>query len=243
MTGVAVIVQARLSSTRLPGKVLMELAGRTVLEHVLERCSAISSADVVCCATVTGEEGEPIRRVASGLGVEVYQGSRDDVLDRYYGAARWLGAGLVMRVCSDCPLIDPYVCDRVLRLHVESGADFACNNMPPSWPHGLDCESFSYSWLEKAAMEATAPAEREHVSAFIRNHQDARKVNVPGPGGMAASERWTLDYPEDLEYLRAMFERLPSGPAGWDYRVPLAIAASEPELAAINAARRVRAAG
>ena len=231
----AVIVQARMGSTRLPGKVMEKLAGETVLSHVLRRCQAIETADMVCCATVDGEDGGAIAAEAARCGVEVFRGSEQDVLDRYYRAARHLSADVIMRVTGDCPLIDPAICASVLRLRAEGDADYACNNMPPSWPHGLDCEAFTFAWLERAAREASKPSEREHVTPFIRNHPEARKVNLPAPDGDLSAHRWTLDTEADLRFLRALFERLPGGPEGWRYEVPLAIVEAEPALSEMNA--------
>lgn len=235
MSATAVIVQARMGSTRLPGKVMLDLAGKTVLAHVLERCAAIPGADLVCCATVAGPDGDPVAAEAARYGAAVFRGSEDDVLDRYHRAAKEHHAEIVLRVTSDCPLIDPAVCGEVLALRAREDADYACNNMPPSWPHGLDCEAFSFAWLERAASEARKPSEREHVSPFIRNHPDTRKANLPGPGGASVQHRWTLDTPADLDFLRALFARLPAGRESWDYRVPLALVEQDPALAAINA--------
>ena len=235
MSGTAVIVQARMGSTRLPGKVMLELAGKTVLAQVLERCAAVPGVDLVCCATVEGPDGDPVAAEAARCGAEVFRGSEDDVLDRTYRAAKEQRAEIVLRVTSDCPLIDPAVCGQVLALRVREDADYACNNMPASWPHGLDCEAFSFAWLERAASEARKPSEREHVSPFIRNHPDSRKANLPGPGGTGVRHRWTLDTPADLDFLRALFARLPVGRESWDYRVPLALVEQDPALAAINA--------
>lgn len=228
------IVQARMGSTRLPGKVLHPLAGRTVLAHVLERCAAIPGVDVVCCATVAGLDGDPVEQEAKRCGAVVFRGSETDVLDRYYQAARSLHADIVMRVTSDCPLIDPALSGQVLR-RLADGADYACNNLPPSWPVGLDCEAFPFSWLERAAQEAQRPSEREHVTPYLRNHPRVRVANVAGPGGLCVEHRWTLDTATDLAFLEALFARLPGGRAGWDYRVPLGIVEGDPELAAINA--------
>jgi spore coat polysaccharide biosynthesis protein SpsF (cytidylyltransferase family) len=235
MSCTAVIVQARVSSTRLPGKVLKPLAGRTVLAHVLERCAAIGRADVVCCAVPEGAADEPVAAEAARAGAHVFRGSEADVLDRYYRAARELKADAVLRVTSDCPLVDPAVCDGVLALLAETGADFACNNEPPSWPHGLDCEAFPFAWLERAAREAADPYQREHVSPFIRRHPTARVVNHPAPRPGLAGHRWTLDTPADYRFLAALFERLPAGPAGWGWPAPLAVVEADPALAAINA--------
>lgn len=235
MSRTVVIVQARMGSTRLPGKVMLELAGQTVLAHVLERCAAVPGADLVCCATVEGPDGDPVAAEAERCGAHVFRGSEDDVLDRYHQAAKEQDAAIVLRVTSDCPLIDPAVCGEVLALRAREEADYACNNMPPSWPHGLDCEAFSFTWLERAAKEARKPSEREHVTPFIRNHPASRKANLAGPGGASVHHRWTLDTPADLDFLRALCARMPAGRQGWDYRVPLALVEQDPALAAINA--------
>ncbi len=223
-----------MASSRLPGKVMEKLGGETVLSHVLRRCQAIETADMVCCATTEGSDGDPIAAEAARRGVEVFRGSEWDVLDRYYRAARHLSADVIMRVTSDCPLIDPAICASVLRLRAEGDADYACNNMPPSWPHGLDCEAFTFAWLERAAREASKPSEREHVTPFIRGHPEARKVNLEGPGGSIAKHRWTLDYLEDLVFLRALFHKLPADPAVPRMDDVLEVLDAYPEISAIN---------
>lgn len=229
-----VIVQARMGSTRLPGKVMCKLAGNTVLGHVLERCAAIPGIDSVCCATVEGADGDTVAAEAERCGAVVYRGSEADVLDRYYRAARGLSAASVIRVTSDCPLIDPDVCGQVLRL-LDADIDYACNNLPPSWPLGLDCEAFTFEWLERAAREARRPSEREHVTPYLRKHPRVRSANLAGPGGGCTEHRWTLDTPADLAFMTRLFALLPQGRAGWDYRVPLAIVERHPDIAAINA--------
>lgn len=235
MTCTAVIVQARLGSTRLPGKVLKKLAKKTVLAHVLERCQAIEGADMVCCATTKLAADDPVAAEAERCGATVFRGSEADVLNRYWRATQAISAEIVMRITSDCPLIDPEICARVLRLRAQTDADYACNNMPPSWPHGLDCEAFTFAWLERAARQAVKPSEREHVTPFIRNHPEARKMNLEGPGGEAVHHRWTLDTETDFQFLEALFARLPAGPQGRDWRGPLAIIEADPALAAMSA--------
>ena len=232
----AVIVQARMASTRLPGKVMLQLGDRVVLDHVLTRCKAVAGADVVCCAIPDGDDCGPIVDVAKALGVAVFRGSESDVLGRYRDAAVMLGVDTILRVTSDCPLIDPILCNKVLE-RVKSGkVDFACNNMPPSWPHGLDCEAVSFEWLEYAFQNAVKNFEREHVMPWVRTHSDVSKSNIPGPGEGIEDYRWTIDNERDLEFLRALWERLPNdGPKSWSYTVPLAIMQAEPELVKINA--------
>lgn len=229
------VVQARFASSRLPGKVLLDLAGRTVLARVLERVSAVAGIDKVVCAVPDTADSDPVADEAAARGVDVYRGSEKDVLERTHGAAKSHGPRFVMRITSDCPMIDPAVCGDVLHLVADEGADYANNVTPPSFPHGLDCEVFTYDWLERSAAEARKPSEREHVTLYMRGHEACRRLFLAGPGGTAPNQRWTLDTPADLEFLRALYRHLPDGRASWDYRVPLAIVAAHPELAQINA--------
>lgn len=236
----ACIIQARVGSTRLPGKVLETLGHAPVLEHVLRRCQAIPGVDEVVCATVEGPDGDAVAALAQALGATVYRGSEKDVLARYHGAAHAVNADIVLRVTSDCPLIDPEVCAAVLKLRAEAEADYAANNMPPSWPHGLDCEAFTIDTLDEAIATATAAEDHEHVTPWIRRNRAYNRINLPGPGGELTGLRWTLDYPEDLAFLRALYDRLPEGSAGQSWHVAADILSREPELALINEARRQR---
>lgn len=232
---VAAIIQARMGSSRLPGKVLMDLDGASVLARVIERAHAIPGCDGVVCAIPEGAADDPVAAEAQRCGAVVARGAMDDVLDRYWRAARAVDAEAVMRITSDCPLIDPAICGELIALWRGAGADHGCINDPPTWPHGLECEIFSYAWLERAAHEARKPSEREHVSPFIRNHPEARRVNLPGPGPQTVHHRWTLDHPDDLAFLRALVPRLPKGPEGWSWKVPFAMVEADPALARINA--------
>jgi spore coat polysaccharide biosynthesis protein SpsF len=229
----AIIIQARMASTRLPGKVLLDLNGRSVLSHVIERCQAVKNADVVCCAIPDNTESDPVALEAENCGSVVYRGSEQDVLDRYFQAAKWLKADIVLRVTSDCPMIDPDVCDAVLNRRAVEDADYATNNMPPSWPHGLDCEAIKFKWLKRAWLESTEPQDREHVTPFIRRNKKAHKVNVEGPGGSLLEHRWTLDYPEDLEFMQALFAKLPEHPVPTMTQMHQILGA-HPEISAIN---------
>jgi spore coat polysaccharide biosynthesis protein SpsF (cytidylyltransferase family) len=224
------IVQARMGSTRLPGKVMRTLGNRTVLEHVLARCSAIPGIDGVWCAVSDAADSDPVADAAGRAGFPVVRGPEADVLGRYRDTARAASAGVVLRVTSDCPLIDPEVCGAVLQLRADHQADYASNNLVRSWPHGLDCEAFRVEWLERAACEARAAEEREHVTPFIRIHAQARRINLDGPGGQAARERWTLDTPQDWTYIEAIFRELPPGRAGWSWKVVMRLLERTPEL-------------
>ena len=199
------IVQARFGSTRLPGKVLKPLGSANVLQHVLRRCRKIPSVDSVICATTTSVRENEIVAVAETENVEVFRGSEADVLGRYYLAAQESNAEIVMRVTSDCPLIDPGICEQVLALRDAESADYACNNMPPSWPHGLDCEAFTMSALEEASLYAIDEYDREHVTPWIRRSSQYKIVNLRRPKSSRHILRWTLDYPEDYAYFQALF--------------------------------------
>jgi len=198
-----------MSSTRLPGKVLLNLNGRSVLSHVIERCQAISNVDKVCCAVSDNPESDEVAEEAERCGVEVFRGSEHDVLDRYYLAAQRLEAKIVVRITSDCPMFDPEVVAQVINLLIKKDADLATNNMPPTWPHGLDCEAFTFAWLERAWKDAVETPDREHVSLYIRRHPDAKIVNLKAPKEDLSMHRWTLDFPEDFEFMKAVFGALP----------------------------------
>ena len=240
MSVTACIVQARMGSTRLPGKVMRPLAGTSVLHHVLRRCQAIPGVDLTVCATVNGPDGDAVAAEAAGLGVTVFRGSEHDVLERYHRAAGAVGADVIVRVTSDCPLIDPEVCGRVLAARDAAQADHATNNFEITYPHGLDCECFTRSALEHAAELASEPYDREHVTPWIRRHPGLVKANVHGPGGDVTGWRWTLDYPEDLNFFDALFRWLPPPPAIPPWTEAAAVCRDHPELLEINAHRHAR---
>lgn len=234
---VVIVVQARMESTRLPGKVMETLAGDTVLSHVLRRCEAVDGVDVVCCAVANGGPSDQVAAEAERCGARVFRGSEHDVLDRHLRAAEAFGANTVMRITSDCPLIDPDVCTKVLKLRAQEHVDYACNDMPPSWPHGLGCEAFTFRALARAAAEAREPGDREHVTTWLCRHPGIRRANLRGPGGEFARMRWTLDYPEDFAFFTALFDKLPPPPAIAGFEEVAVVLHRRPEIAAINAGR------
>jgi UDP-2,4-diacetamido-2,4,6-trideoxy-beta-L-altropyranose hydrolase len=205
----AIIVQARLGSTRLPGKILQTLGNQTVLAHCVQRLRQVKGADQVVIATTDKTSDDSVAAAAASYGATVFRGDEQDVLARYLGAARAVNADVIMRVTSDCPLIDADICDAVLQLRAERGADYAANNMPRLFPHGLDCEAFTRAALERAASEATDPYDREHVTPWLRRMPGLRRANLTGPGWPANQHRWTLDFPEDLDFFREIFAHLP----------------------------------
>ena len=237
----AVIVQARVGSSRLPGKVLLDLDGKPVLGRVIERCYQIRGVDTVCIAIPDAPENDPVASLALACGAKVHRGPELDVLERYRGAAEALCAEYIMRVTSDCPLIDPEVCRQVLVLAQSPSVDYACNNMPRGFPHGLDCEAFTRVALERCGHSARAPSEREHVTPWLRSDAATRRAILPGPGGAAAQERWTLDYPEDYEFLEAVFRHLPTTDITLGYQETMSIIARDPQLKSLQEAAVRRA--
>jgi spore coat polysaccharide biosynthesis protein SpsF len=232
-----VILQARMGSTRLPGKVLLPIRGKkTVITEIVERTLTIAGIDGVICAIPDTTDCEGLASAAKAAGSIVFRGSEKDVLDRYYQAARLHSADTVVRITGDCPLIDPHLCSDLIRTFRLSGADIVANDILHTWPIGLGCEVFSFSCLERAASEARAPEEREHVSPFMTNHPDMHIMGLINLLGNYGHHRWTLDTLRDYEMIRTLFERLPEGPSGYAYRVPLAIVEADPSLAMSNRA-------
>ncbi|KIL99151.1 spore coat polysaccharide biosynthesis protein spsF [Paramagnetospirillum magnetotacticum MS-1] len=230
----AVIVQARMGSTRLPGKILMPLGGMSALAQCLRRCASIPGIDRVVCAIPEGEDEAPVVAEAIRCGALVARGPSADVLKRYALAAELAEADVVMRVTSDCPLLDPDLCGNMLAKLKTEGLDFCCNNTPPSWPHGLDAEVFTRALLMEADRTATEPFEREHVTPWMRKASHVKRGNIARIGAdLSLDCRWTLDYPEDYAFLAALFERLPEEIV--PTQAVLAVLAAHPELAEINA--------
>lgn len=200
------IIQARMSSTRLPGKVLLSLAGREVLAHVLERVAVCQTIDDVVVATSDQPSDDVLAQWCALRGVPVFRGSLDDVLDRYYQCAVQTRADAVVRITADCPALDPAIVDEVV-CRFKAG-NFDLVYLGGEFPDGLDCAVFSFFALERAWREATLKSEREHVGLYVVNHPNwFRLGSVEKFTGMA-HHRWTLDEPRDLIFLQAVFERL-----------------------------------
>jgi len=208
-----VVVQARMGSSRLPGKVLLPLAGRPLLARMIERVRSAKTPINLVVATTTAAEDQPIRDLCSDLGVHCYSGHPLDLLDRHYRAACDYGGDVVVKIPSDCPLIDPRVIDRVLACATETPAryDFVSNLHPPSYPDGNDVEAMPFPILETAWREARDPLDREHTTPFIWRQPGRFQLrNVVWETGkdFSSSHRWTIDYPEDYAFIKTVFEEL-----------------------------------
>jgi spore coat polysaccharide biosynthesis protein SpsF len=233
----AIIVQARFGSTRLPGKILNPLGSKSALARVLDRCARIAGADHVIAAIPDTDADDAVADEARAAGYAVSRGSESDVLSRYAQAARDCGAEYVMRVTSDCPFIDPQICERVLDLFHDSHADYACNSMPALFPHGLDCEVFPAILLYRADRLASEAGDREHVTPWLREHPHLRHACLVGPGQGLERLRWTLDYAEDLEFFQAVYAELGEAAATASAAELAALCLRRPDLVAINAGR------
>jgi spore coat polysaccharide biosynthesis protein SpsF len=272
MPGRAVaIIQARMASSRLPGKVLLDIAGRPMLGHVYQRTTLARHLDTVVVATTTDASDDPVREFCQQHRMACVRGSQYDVLERYYAAARQYSADLVVRVTADCPVIDPELMDEAIYTLLGKSAesrteepgeataselDFVANRLPPpfhrTFPIGLDVEVCTFAALESAWKDAKEPQQREHVMPYLyegvqlstagaylekgtspRGFRIGLMNTVPDLGSL----RWTVDTPEDLEFIRQLFARL-GGRSDFSWKDVLAIVQREPELTQINAGIR-----
>lgn len=231
------ILQARMSSTRLPGKVLKPILGRPMLALQAERIRRAGNIDALVVATSTENSDEPIEALCRTMDLPCYRGSLSDVLDRYYQAAAAWHPRHVMRLTGDCPLTDPGMLEQLVELHLHEGNDYSSNVHERTYPVGLDAEVFRHELLVQAWAEARTPYEREHVTPyFYRTGPEFRRGALKDAVDRSAL-RWTVDYPEDFEFARRVYEELyPSHPAFAAGDIH-ALLARKPEIAQINAGR------
>lgn len=253
-----------MGSSRLPGKILLEIAGKPMIQHVIERTQRAKTLASVTVATTTDPSDDPVAAFAARMDIPCTRGSLHDVLDRYYQAARAQSAETIVRITADCPLIDPAVIDETVRLVTETGSvsglsspvDFSCNRLPPpfgrTFPIGLDVEVCTFAALERAWRESTETFHREHVMPFLYEGaalapRTPRLAEGFSPRGFHIAQlhhhpdygslRWTVDTPEDLLFVREIYSRLPDQ-AHFTWYDVLEIVQKHPELAEINAGIR-----
>jgi spore coat polysaccharide biosynthesis protein SpsF len=256
MSQTIAIIQARMGSSRLPGKVLRDLAGQPMLGRVIARARRATSLDAVAVATTDQPDDDPVADYCAQIGAPVFRGSLFDVLDRYYGAARAFDADVVVRLTADCPLIDPQVIDRTVHAFLgrpqgpdyvlspdgpqkaQPPFDFAANRLPPPWgrtyPIGLDVEVCRFSGLETVWKEAQEKHQREHVMPFFYDHLERFRILLVNHPHNFGGLRWTVDTPEDLALLQTIFARF-DGRDDFGWLDVLELFRREPELARINA--------
>jgi spore coat polysaccharide biosynthesis protein SpsF (cytidylyltransferase family) len=238
---VIAVVQARLGSTRLPGKALSPIAGRPMLAHVLARATAIPGVDRVVLATTTSPEDAALVDLARAAGVASVRGSVSDVLDRFHAALTEHPADAIVRITADCPLLDPAVAGRVVAEYRRRAGelDYVSNVHPPTFPDGLDTEVISAGALASAWREAIAASDREHVTPYVWSRpQRFRLANVSGADDLS-SLRWTVDDAQDLAFVRAVYGALaPDGEpraALFGMGAMLDLLRARPDIGAINA--------
>ena len=204
------IIQARMGSTRLPGKALAPVLGEPLLGHMFERVLLARTLDQVVVATTEASNDDPIAAYCATRDYPLFRGSEGDVLDRYHRAAEHAEASTVVRLTADCPLIDPQIIDRVVDAYQNGAYDYAANTAPPpgTFPDGMDVEVFSRDALDQAWSEAKKPSHREHVTFYFWQHPELFRIHRVDHDPDLSSYRLTVDYPEDLELVRAVLEAL-----------------------------------
>ena len=200
------IVQARMNSSRLPGKVLCDIHGKPLIERLYERLLAVEELDEIVIATTTRDDDNVLVDWLMSNGIPSYRGSESDVLDRFYQCAVTANAEAIVRVTADDPLKDPGIISRAISLlHGNVNTDYVSNTIEPTYPEGLDIEVFTMAALEKAHTEAELKSEREHVTPYIWSHPKLFNVINFAIDTDLSAWRWTVDKPEDLEFVRAIF--------------------------------------
>ncbi|MDD4286965.1 MAG: glycosyltransferase family protein [Candidatus Peribacteraceae bacterium] len=226
------IIQGRMSSKRLPGKILMDIEGSPLLAHVIRRAEAANIFDTVVFATSTNKEDDPVAEYCTANGKKCFRGDLNDVLERYYQAARTYEAEVVTRLTADCPLLDPAVVKKVVQTFDPNRYDYVSNAIQRTYPDGLDTEVFSMAALTRARNEAKLSSEREHVTPYIHKHPELFRIAHVTQKENLSVLRWTVDEPRDLAFVRAIFAELGNGAFG--QKEVLALLARKPELQTIN---------
>ena len=228
------IIQARVSSSRLPGKVLKPLLGVPMILRQIERLKACRQIDEWVVATSDHASDDVLEGLLRKEGVSVFRGSLEDVLDRFYQASIVYRADHIVRLTADCPLIDPGVVDQVVAVHLQEANDYTSNVMPPTFPDGLDVEILSGAILQQIWQEADLPSQREHVTLFIRQQAEHFKLGrVKAPSDFSAM-RWTVDEKADLAFVETVYERLYSDNPYFGFAEVVDLMTQEPSLAKLN---------
>ena len=253
MPCVIAVIQGRMSSSRLPGKILADIAGQPMLQRVFIRTSRAKTVSETIFATTTDPSDDPVAEYCDFSGIPFRRGSLYDVLDRYYQAAKQAKADVIVRVTADCPVIDPVLIDDAVNTLLEGEYDFVCNRLPPPWhrtyPIGLDVEACTFKTLARAWKEAKEPHHREHAMPYFYEGVELSTVSRQLSAGVSprgfriallnhvtdfGNYRWTVDTPEDLEFIRQVYIRL-NGRDDFSWKEVLDLVHDNPELMKINA--------
>jgi len=231
---VLAILQARFTSTRLPGKVLKPILGRPMLLRQIERLRRSTIIDDLIVATSSERTDDAVEDLCRKNGIPCFRGSLNDVLDRFYRAAEQYGPDHVVRLTGDCPLIDPGIIDQVISVHVQGGYDYTSNTVESTYPDGLDVEVVRFTCLAQAWQEATLPSQREHVTPFIHQQPGRFKIGSVKNNVDLSSLRWTVDEPADFELVTSIYEKLyPRNPAFTTQDI-LVLLEKNPKLRTLN---------
>jgi spore coat polysaccharide biosynthesis protein SpsF len=230
------IIQARMGSSRLPGKVLMKIGAKPILQWAAERVKKSLLVDKVIVATSDNKRDDAIEELCKRLGMDCFRGSEDDVLERYYRASKRYKANSIVRITSDCPLVDPEIIDEIIRIHLKHKNDCTMNDTENSYPRGLDVEIFNFKALEKAYLNAKKNYQREHVSPYIYEHPEVFKIERVEANGIfrRPAYRFCVDTKDDLELTRKIYAILNNSKKPVNARNIIKLLDSHPELAAFN---------
>jgi len=228
------IIQARTSSSRLPAKVMMEIQGRPMVLRQIERIQRCRQLDDIIVATSNDPSDDVLAELCVRENIKCYRGSLDDVLDRFYTTAKSYNADHLVRLTADCPLTDAEVIDRTVKLYCGGEYDYVSNTLTPSFPDGLDVEVFSIQALSQAWQKAELTSEREHVTPYIYKHPELFQLGVLKSDIDYSSMRWTVDEPEDLEFVNQVYDALYSQKPNFNYHDVLELLQQQPELSELN---------
>lgn len=226
------IIQARMASTRLPGKVLADVAGRPMLHFVVTRAQRAKNLDQVVVATSTEASDDLIAEFCATERIAVFRGNESDVLDRYRNAAERFAAGVVVRLTADCPLLDAEVIDKTVDFFRRGDFDYASNTIEPTYPDGLDTEVFTRAALETAWRDARLKSEREHVTPYIHKNPEMFRLGIARHTTDLSGARWTVDEPQDLEFVRAVYAHF--GRTDFGMMEIIEMLTAQPQLSRIN---------
>jgi spore coat polysaccharide biosynthesis protein SpsF len=230
---ITVMIQARTGSSRLPGKVLTEIENRSMIWHVINRVKKIKSVQQIALITTTEKSDQVLLDIAENEGIVGFTGNTKDVLNRHYQCAQKILADPIIRITSDCPVIDPYLVEEMLQFFLKNDFDYVSNIHPATYPDGLDAEIFSFQTLEKTALNAKLNSEREHVTPYIEKHPELFKIYNFENNSDLSQIRLTVDQKEDLELIQKIYAMF-SPKNDFGYKDIIKILSKHPELLKIN---------
>jgi spore coat polysaccharide biosynthesis protein SpsF len=228
------ILQARFTSTRLPGKVLKPILGKPILWHQIERIQRATLIDNLILGTSTDNTDDAIEILCNNSRLPCFRGSLNDVLDRFYQAAKPVDPDHIVRLTGDCPLADPQLIDQVIAFHLQGNYDYTSNTIEPTFPDGLDVEVLRFACLEQAWREARLPSQREHVTPFIHQQPFRFKIGSFRNTNDLSYLRWTVDEPLDFDLISRIYEKLYPANPEFNMQDILALLELNPELTTLN---------